>query len=75
MNDTPPELPEELQQLVLDCAAGTLPDQHDYRVELVRAETDAWVVQVLPEGSVRGGGAQMIVTRQPLKVVDIAFLQ
>lgn len=75
MNDATPELPEEARQLVLDYATAKLPDQHDYRVELLRAETDAWVVQVLPEGRVAGGGAQLVVTRQPLKVVDVAYLQ
>lgn len=62
-------------QLAKETAAELLPDSYEYRTELVRDEPDAWVVQVDPEERVRGHGAEFIITRDPIRVVETILLQ
>lgn len=75
--ETPTATKEAMEQargLALQAVKDQLSPDYEY-LTTVEERGDAWEVLILPQGRVRGGGAQVTVAKEPMKVLKIQFLQ
>ncbi|HZT35104.1 MAG TPA: hypothetical protein VFA15_04220 [Nitrososphaera sp.] len=71
---TKQETIEHIKELALQAVKDQLSSDYEYATTVEDRGT-AWEVTILPKGRVRGGGAQVTVAKDSLKVLNIQFLQ
>jgi hypothetical protein len=65
---------EQVKALAFQAVHNQLSQDYEYAAT-VKDKGDSLEVLILPKGRVRGGGAKVIVSKQPLKVLKTYFLQ
>jgi hypothetical protein len=65
---------EQAKGLALQAVKEQLSPDYEY-LTTVEDRGTAWEVTILPKGRVRGGGAQITVAKESMKVLNIQFLQ
>jgi hypothetical protein len=65
---------EQAKGLALQAVKDHLSPDYEY-ITTIEDRGTAWKVTILPKGRVRGGGAQVTVAKEPMKVLNIQFLQ
>ena len=65
---------EKARKLAWEAVCENLSDQFTYRT-LVGENEDQWTFQFLPDGNVRGGGAEVKVDKKTMQVAEKIFTQ
>ena len=65
---------EQAKGLALQTVKDQLSPDYEY-MTTVEDRGASWEVMILPKGRVRGGGAQVTVAKESMKVLNVQFLQ
>lgn len=74
--DVAEEAPQvQAQQVAFDAVKEKLSKDYEYKTKVSKENDETWTFIVLPKARILGGGAQVTISKETLKVKKIMFLQ
>lgn len=65
---------EQAEKMALDTVKDELSRDYEYTTKVTETP-EQWEVLILPKGRVRGGGARVFLSKEPMSVTSVKYLQ